>query len=98
VFAKLSGAPVTEKKREPDGERKRLSILSRFIPGIRAAIEHSDIKKQQAAADDLIDAASLAVAARLSLSQPLLSVPEVTVIEKLAGKYTRRSTINVIQG
>jgi predicted RNase H-like nuclease len=76
MFAKLSGAPVTEEKREPDGERKRLSILSRFVPGIRAAIEHSDIKKQQAAADDLIDAACLAVAARLSLSQPLLSVPE----------------------
>ena len=76
VFAKLSGAPVSEKKRESDGERKRLSILSQFIPSVRAAIEHSGIRKQQAATDDLIDAACLAVAARLSLTQPLLSVSE----------------------
>ncbi len=76
VFAKLSGAPVMEKKREPDGERKRLSILSPFIPTVHTVIAHSDIKKQQAAADDMIDAVCLAVAARLSLTQPLLSVPE----------------------
>lgn len=76
VFAKLSGAPVMEKKREYNGEYKRLSILSQFVPSVRAAVEHSGIKKQQAATDDLIDAACLAVAARLSLTQPLLSVPE----------------------
>ena len=76
VFAKLSGAPVMEKKRESGGARKRLSILSQFVPAARAAIEHSGIRKKQAAADDLIDAACLAVAARLSLTHPLLSVPE----------------------
>lgn len=76
VFAKLSGTPVMEKKRESDGEHKRLSILSQFVPAVRAAVEHSGIKKKQAATDDLIDAACLAVAARLSLTQPLLSVPE----------------------
>lgn len=76
VFARLSGAPVLEKKRKKDGEHKRLSILSQFVPSIRAAIEHSGIKKQQAATGDLIDAACLAVAAQLSLTRPLLSVPE----------------------
>ncbi len=76
VFAKLSGAPVMEKKREYTGAHKRLSILSQFVPSVRAAVEHSGIKKQQAATDDLIDAACLAVAAQLSLTQPLLSVPE----------------------
>jgi len=76
VFAKLSGAPVMEKKRESDGARRRLAILSQFVPGVRAAVEHSGIKKKQAAADDLIDAACLAIAARLSPTQPLLSVPE----------------------
>ncbi len=76
VFAKLSGAPVAEKKREYAGTQKRLSILSQFVPTVRAAVDHTGIKKKQAAADDLIDAACLAVAAQLSLTQPLKSVPE----------------------
>ncbi len=75
-FAKLSGAPVLEKKRERNGEQKRLGILSKYQPAVRAAIEHAGIRKQQAAQDDLIDAACLAVTAQLSLTQPLLTVPE----------------------
>jgi predicted RNase H-like nuclease/5'-deoxynucleotidase YfbR-like HD superfamily hydrolase len=74
-FAKLSGAPVLEKKRDGRGQQKRLGILSQYRPTVRAVVEHADIKKAQAAPDDIIDAACLAVAAQLSLSQPLKSAP-----------------------
>ena len=75
-FAKLSRAPVLEKKRSHEGQHKRLSILSAFRPTVRGAVEHADIKKNQASLDDLIDAACLALTAQLSLKRPLLSVPE----------------------
>ena len=75
-FAKLSGTPVLERKREPTGAQKRLSILSQYHPSVRAAVEHAGIQKRLAAKDDLIDAACLAVTARLSLTLPLKSVPE----------------------
>jgi predicted RNase H-like nuclease len=75
-FAKLSGAAVPEGKRTPEGQRKRLAILSAFKPTVRGAVEHAGLPKKQAAPDDLIDAACLAVVAQLSLAQPLKSVPE----------------------
>jgi predicted RNase H-like nuclease len=75
-FARLSGAPATEKKNRPEGQQKRLSILSPFCPAVRGAVEHAGFRKNRAALDDLIDAACLAVAAQLSLTRPLVSVPE----------------------
>jgi len=76
VFAKLAGTPVLEKKRDREGQQKRLGILSGYQPSVRAAVEHAVQRGDQAALDDIIDAACLAVAAQLSLRQPLLSVPE----------------------
>jgi predicted RNase H-like nuclease/5'-deoxynucleotidase YfbR-like HD superfamily hydrolase len=75
-FAKLSGAAVQEGKRTPEGQQKRLDILSPLCPAVRGAVEHAGLPKKQAAPDDLIDAACLAVVAWLSLERPLKTVPE----------------------
>jgi len=75
-FAMLSGSPVQESKHTPKGQQKRLEILSPFCREMRGAVEHAGFSKKQAALDDLIDAACLAVVARLSLERPLKTVPE----------------------
>jgi predicted RNase H-like nuclease len=75
-FTMLSGSPVLESKRTPEGQQKRLDILSLLCPEVRGAVEHAGFPKKKAALDDLIDAACLAVVARLSLERPLKTVPE----------------------
>ena len=75
-FAMLSGSPVLESKRTPEGQQIRLDILSPLFPEVRGAVEHAGFPKRKAALDDLIDAACLAVVACLSLERPLKTVPE----------------------
>ena len=60
-----NGQPVLEKKKEKEGQEKRLSILERYYPEAGKVLGESISKER---IDDVIDALCLAVVGRLSLS------------------------------
>ena len=81
VFAKLSGAPVAESKRTPEGLSRRLDILSGlWTPAYRAFVG-ARIPASKAAPDDVADAMCLAVAGQIALRTGLKTLPAVPMLD-----------------
>lgn len=81
VFAKLSGTPVQEPKRTPEGMARRLDILSGlWAPSYRAFVGIR-IPVSKAAPDDVVDAMCLAVAGQIALRTGLKTLPDVPMLD-----------------
>ncbi len=76
VFAKLSGAPVAERKSEPEGQQRRLDILSALWEPTYKAFALARFPRSKAEPDDVIDAMCLAVAGQVALRTGLKSLPD----------------------
>ncbi|PRO66643.1 DUF429 domain-containing protein [Alkalicoccus urumqiensis] len=65
VFAGMNGAPMVHSKKTMEGKAERLAVLKMYDPeaGAVLAAARSQYLKKEAADDDLLDAAALAIAA-----------------------------------
>jgi predicted RNase H-like nuclease len=77
-FARLHGSHLQFKKSTPEGQRERIAILERIEPTIRVVVEtiKNATKRKDAAIDDIVDAACLAVGGKYGKLQPVLETPE----------------------
>jgi len=77
-FSKLNrNRPILEDKKKPDGQRKRLEILTECFPEANNVIEKylTDVPYRKKI-DDVIDALCLAVTGKLILENGLKTIPE----------------------
>ena len=81
VFAKLAGAPVAERKSEPEGQQRRLDILSALWPPAYKAFALTRPPRSKAELDDVIDAMCMAVAGQIALRTGLRSLPDEPMLD-----------------
>lgn len=79
LFYQLNGGEIQQKKNTKMGVRHRLSLLSSLLPVAEELFTHlkESYNRNELAEDDIVDAMVLAVAAKKSLMNPVLTLPEV---------------------
>ncbi|MGN0485501.1 MAG: DUF429 domain-containing protein [Lachnospiraceae bacterium] len=75
-FSRLNGAVVREKKSDPDGCKKRVRILSAYLPNLSEEFVTEKAKERKCNADDILDAICLAVTANLDLQSETEVLPK----------------------
>lgn len=78
LFHRLNRGEIQQKKSTKMGVRHRLSLIAEQIPIAEGLFSHlkEAFNRSELGEDDIVDAMVLALAARSSLSSPVLSIPE----------------------
>ena len=85
-FAVLNGGPpLPEKKRSPEGQKRRLELISRYSPNAAQTLAEARdrFRRSDVADDDILDAMGLALAAHLCRTKGIRYIPAEPEVDPL---------------